>query len=424
MSSLSSNHDPFAALRYREFRYLVVGTFLLTMSLMIQEVAIGYELYRLTRDPLSLGLVGLVEAIPFIALTLLGGHVADRRSKRTILLLSSSGVFVTSLGLQCVARYSAAISQTGFLICVYLSIFLIGICRAFFSPTSTALRAILVPPHLYENASTWGSTAWQVGAVLGPAFAGFLYAWVGFVNTLLAVTLGVLLVVWSYSHIYDKPIERKEEEDVWKSVRKGVQFVFRTKIILYAISLDLFSVLFGGVMAILPVYAQDVLVVGSEGLGILRAAPSLGAIVMLVILTRYSVMKHAWRNLLLAVTGFGVCILVFAVSKSMLLSVVVLFLSGASDSISVVIRATILQTMTPDKLRARVMAVNGIFLASSNELGAFESGLAARIMGTIPSVIFGGMMTLLIVAGVYARTKDLFGVTISPKGKNEPAISQ
>jgi MFS family permease len=200
-----------------------------------------------------------------------------------------------------------------------------------------------------------------------------------------------------------------------KSIKQGIGFVFKMKIILYSISLDLFSVMFGGVMALLPIYAQDILNVGPEGLGILRAAPSLGAVSMLMILTRFSAMKHAWRNLLLAVTGFGICILVFAVSKSMLLSVIALFLSGFSDSISVVIRATILQTMTPNELRGRVQSVNGIFLASSNEVGAFESGVAAKILGTVPSAIFGGVMTMLIVGFVSLRTRDLLKTKIESR---------
>jgi hypothetical protein len=225
-----------------------------------------------------------------------------------------------------------------------------------------------------------------------------------------------LLVVFSFllfSQIKDRSIAQTvQHNSIVASIKEGIRFVFKTKIILYSISLDLFSVLFGGVMAILPIFAQDILNVGAEGLGILRAAPSIGATVMLVLLSRFSPMEHAWRNLLMAVTGFGVCILIFAVSPWMLVSVVALFLSGAFDSISVVIRATILQVMTPDEMRARVMAVNGVFLASSNEVGAFESGSAAKLMGTVVSVLFGGMMTLFIVGWVYVRTNDLFKVEI------------
>ncbi|MGD0590435.1 MAG: MFS transporter [Bacteroidota bacterium] len=402
------NIDPYASFRYPEFRYLVTASFLLTMALMIQEVAIGYELYRITRDPLALGLIGLVEAIPFISFTLYGGHVADRSSKRKVLMWSVGGIALSSMMLQFFTRQQDQIRQPVLLVAIYGSIFVIGLCRAFLSPTATSLRGILVPPVLFENAATWGSSSWQVGAILGPAAAGFLYAWIGFANTLLIVTLLVISSFLLYFKIKDRPIAQIVQHDsVLASIKEGIRFVFNTKIVLYSISLDLFSILFGGVMAILPIYAQDILKVGAEGLGILRAAPSIGATLMLFLLSRFTPMEYAWRNLLIAVSGFGVCILIFAVSPWMLVSVAALFLSGAFDSISVVIRATILQVMTPDEMRARVMAVNGIFLASSNEVGAFESGTAAKLLGTVPSVLFGGTMTLLIVGWVYFRTGDL-----------------
>ena len=407
------NIDPYASFRYPEFHYLIAASFLLTMALMIQEVAIGYELYRITHDPLALGLIGLVEAIPFISFTLYGGHVADRSSKRKVLMWSVGGIALSSLMLQFFTRQQDQIHQPVLLAAIYGVLFVIGLCRAFLSPTATSLRGILVPPALFENAATWGSSSWQVGAILGPAAAGFLYAWIGFANTLLIVTLLVISSFLLYSKIKDRPIAQIAQHDsVVASIKEGIRFVFSTKIILYSISLDLFSILFGGVMAILPIYAQDILKVGAEGLGILRAAPSIGATLMLILLSRFSPMEHAWRNLFIAVVGFGVCILIFAVSPWMLVSVAALFLSGAFDSISVVIRATILQVMTPDEMRARVMAVNGIFLTSSNEVGAFESGTAAKLLGTVPSVLFGGTMTLLIVAWVYFRTGDLLKVKV------------
>ena len=406
-------HDPYAALRFHEFRNLVIASFLLTIALMIQEVAIGYELYRITHDPLSLGLIGLVEAIPFISFSLFGGHIADRYSKRKILLWSVGCIVLCSAVLVFFSRRDDDLAPTGLLLTIYSTIFVIGLCRAFQSPTATSLRAFLVPFEHYENAATWSSSAWQVGAVVGPVISGFSYAWIGFSNTLLVV-VGLVVVVFAfYSRIGDKPVAGvKPAENVLASIKEGIGFVFNTKIILYSISLDLFSVLFGGVMAILPIYAQDILQVGPQGLGILRAAPSLGAVLLLMVLARVSPMEHAWRNLLVAVTGFGISILVFAVSHWMLLSLVALFLSGAFDSVSVVIRSTILQMMTPAALRGRVMAVNGIFLAASNELGAFESGLAAKLMGTIPSTIFGGIMTLAIVTWVYTKSKGLLALRL------------
>jgi MFS family permease len=358
-------------------------------------------------------MIGLIEAIPFISFSLFGGHIADKYSKRKILKLSVGCIGTASFLLQLIERQSATLTQQTMIVAIYATIFVIGFARAFQSPTASSLRAILVPMHLYENASTWGSNAWQTGAIVGPAIAGFVYAWAGFSNALLCVSIMIWMAFFLYSTIGDRPIENvKREESLLKSIKQGIGFVFKIKIILYSISLDLFSVMFGGVMALLPIYAQDILNVGPEGLGILRAAPSLGAVIMLFMLTRVSAMKHAWRNLLFAVTGFGICILVFAVSKSMLLSVIALFLSGASDSISVVIRATILQTMTPNELRGRVQSVNGIFLASSNEVGAFESGVLAKLFGTVPSAIFGGIMTMLIVGFVSLRTRDLLKVKI------------
>jgi MFS family permease len=405
--------DPYGSLRYPQFRNLVFASFLLTIGLLAQEVAIGYQLYKVTHDPLALGLVGLIEAIPFISLSLFGGHIADRYSKRKTLLWSVAGIAASSLTLHVLTEQSVHLDQRTMVLAIYGTIFVIGLCRAFQSPTATALRAFLVPVALYENASTWASSAWQVGAIVGPAISGFLYAWLGFSNTLLVVVglVGAALVL--YWTIGETPISvRDNGENVVESVRQGVKFVFKTKIILYSISLDLFSVLFGGVMAILPIFAQDILRVGAEGLGILRAAPSLGAVLTLMMLARVSPMKHAWRNLLTVVVGFGVCIIVFAISPWLSLSVVALFLSGAFDSVSVVIRATILQLMTPDEIRGRVMAVNGIFLASSNELGAFESGLAAKLLGTVPSAVFGGAMTLLIVGWMFLSSKELLKVNI------------
>lgn len=402
--------DPYAALRYPEYRNFIAASFLFTIALLIQEVALGYELYTITSDPLALGLTGLAEALPFIGLSLYGGHVADRKSKRQIILWSVAVITASSLFLQLFARAAASetISMAVVVGTIYATVFLIGLCRAFQSPAAASLRAFLVPITVYENAATWSSSAWQAGAIVGPTIGGFLYAWLGFANTLLVVVGLLGCAMFLYSRVGDKLVKATTTHtDLLASVREGVQFVWRTKAILYAISLDLFSVLFGGVVALLPIYAKDILGVGAEGLGVLRAAPSLGAVLTLLILSRISPMQHAWRNLLIAVTGFGVSILVFAVSPLMMVSVVALFFSGAFDSISVVIRQTLLQLRTPDEMRGRVMAVNGIFVTSSNELGAFESGLVARLMGVIPSAVFGGVITLVIVAWVSLRSRDL-----------------
>jgi MFS family permease len=405
--------DPYAALRYPEYRHYIFASFLFTVALLIQEVALGYELYLLTHDPLALGFVGLVEAIPFIGLSLYGGHVADRKSKRRIILWSTWVITFGAIVLHFAARWveSGMVSTPVFVGVVYATIFLIGVCRAFQSPAGSSLRAFLVPITVYENAATWSSSSWQAGAIVGPALGGFLFAWMGFSDALLVVAALLAIAAVLFSRVGDRGMSLKAEQTpLLASVKEGIRFVWSAKPILYAISLDLFSVLFGGVVAILPIYAQDILHVGAEGLGILRSAPSAGAVLTLIVLARLSPLRHAWRNLLIAVTGFGVSILVFALSPWMGLSVAALFLSGAFDSISVVIRQTLLQLRTPDPMRGRVMAVNGIFLSSSNELGAFESGVAAKLMGVVPSAVFGGTMTLVIVAWVSWKTKELLKV--------------
>lgn len=406
----SSVRDPYAALRYPEYRNFIIASFLFTIALLIQEVALGYELYLLTRDPLALGLTGLAEAIPFIGLSLYGGHVADRKSKRHIILWSVGVITAGSLLLYIFARASESghLQAPLLVVFIYGMIFLIGLSRAFQSPAASSLRAFLVPVTLYENAATWSSSAWQAGAIIGPAAGGFFFAWFGFPNTLLSVVVLMAISLILFSRVGGKQqVPEPVENELLESIREGLRFVWRTKPILYAISLDLFSVLFGGVVAILPIFAQDILRVGSEGLGILRAAPSVGAVLTLIILQRISPMQHAWRNLLIGVAGFGVSILIFAVSPWMILSTAALFFSGAFDSVSVVIRQTMLQLMTPDQMRGRVMAVNGIFVSSSNELGAFESGFAARIMGVIPSAVFGGIITLACVGWFSSKTGEM-----------------
>ncbi len=408
--SAPTARDPYAALRYPEYRSFIIASFLFTIALLIQEVALGYELYSITHDPLALGLTGLAEAIPFIGLSLYGGHIADRESKRRIIVSSVGVILVGSLFLHLFARGAASgqLPVSMVVAVIYATVFLIGVCRAFQSPAASSLRAFLVPITVYENAATWSSSSWQAGAIVGPTLGGFLFAWTGFADTLLVVVGLLGLSLFLFSRIGETSMRFAHvQTDLLTSLREGVRFVWRTKSILYAISLDLFSVLFGGVVALLPIYAKDILGVGAEGLGILRAAPSLGAVLTLIILSRVSPMEHAWRNLLVAVAGFGIAILVFATSHLMWVSVMALFFSGAFDSISVVIRQTLLQLRTPDDMRGRVMAVNGIFVSSSNELGAFESGLAARLMGVIPSAVFGGVMTLLIVCWVSWRIRDL-----------------
>jgi len=409
--------DTYASLRIPDFRHFVMNSFLITATLLIQEVVLGYELYKITRDPLSLGLVGLAEALPFIALSLFGGHLADRRDKKRILQWSLLVIILGSVILYAVFQPSMAggLSRTAQLVTIYGVLMLIGTAKGFYSPASSSLKPFLVPRELYANSATWSSSFWQTGAIVGPGVAGFLYSGLGFDNTLLVV-IGLLLVCFGLITLVGRrpvPVSDAPMLGFRDSLKEGFRFVFRTPIVLYAISLDLFSVLFGGVVAILPIFAEDVLKVGAEGLGFLRAAPAIGAVLTLAFMTRYPPTNNAWRNMLLAVAGFGVTTIIFALSTNFYLSLIMLGLTGAFDSVSVIIRQTILQIFPPDHLRGRVAAVNGIFVSSSNEIGAFESGLAARLFGTVPSVLLGGVVTLFVLAYIYAKSKALLAVKLN-----------
>ncbi|MEZ0483879.1 MFS transporter [Fibrella aquatica] len=411
-------HDPFASLRIPDFRNFILNSFFITVTLLIQEVILGYELYKITRDPLALGLVGLAEAIPFIALSLFGGHLADRRDKKRILQISLGVIMLSSVILY--AAFQPAVvsqfSQTVRLAVIYGVLMLIGTARGFYSPASSSLKPFLVPRELYANSSTWSSSFWQAGAIVGPGIAGLLYAAIGFENTLLTAIFLYGLCFIFLSLIKRHPVVANHDmTDVgfWDSLKEGFTFVFGNRIVLYAISLDLFSVLFGGVVAILPIFAEDILKVGAQGLGVLRSAPAIGAVLTMLFMAKFPPTHNAWRNMLLSITGFGVATIIFALSTNFYLSLVMLALTGAFDSVSVIIRQTILQIFPPDHLRGRVAAVNGIFVSSSNEIGAFESGLAARILGTVRSVLAGGVVTIAVVGYIYTRSKDLFKVKIN-----------
>lgn len=412
--SLPRSNDPFQALRFPEFRYYLISNFLLTLAQLIQEVLVGYELYRITGDPLAIGMIGIAEAVPFIMLSLFGGHFADKLSKKKLMIWSLVFVFIASTSLYFLSFELLASSNPEALQYVIWGVaFFIGICRAFFGPASTSLRAFLIPREAYANSATWSSSSWQAGTIIGPAASGFIYAVFGFSNALLFVMGLIVIAIFFVMKIKDRKIEDTGNATMLELIKEGFKYTYKTKMIFYSISIDMFSVMFGGVVAILPVFARDILHVGPEELGILRAAPSIGAVLVLAFLTKHPPMRHAWRNLLMAVTGFGIATLVFAVSENYILSAAALFFTGAFDSISVVIRSTILQLLVPDNMRGRVNAINGIFLSTSNEVGAFESGLAAKLLGTVPSVLFGGAMTLIITIYIYFSSKDLLKKNLS-----------
>jgi MFS family permease len=409
--------DAYKALQFPEFRAYVTGNTLFTIALLIQEVVLAYEIYKITHNPLALGLIGLAEAVPFISLVLFGGHFADNRDKKKIMQVTLSLIIASSIFLLYSSTQLQSADQDFHIYSIYAVIFIIGLSKGFFSPAASSLNPFLVPKEVFANAATWNSSFWQLGSILGPGVAGFLYAYAGLSGSLLTVILLLLGVMVCIFQIDSRPVPEKtvHHESIWHSLREGIAYVFKTKIILYSISLDLFSVLFGGVIAILPIFAEDILKVGAEGLGILRAAPSVGAVVTMVTLVYFPPLKHAWRNLILAIAGFGLATLVFGVSTNFWLSVTALFFTGAFDSISVVIRQTVLRFYTPDEMRGRVSSVNGVFVSTSNELGAFESGVAAKLFGTVPSVLIGAGVTLVLVSLVALTSKELFDLDVDQK---------
>lgn len=412
---MNATQDAFAALRYRDFSIVTLNQFCLTLAILIQEIIVAYSLYKITKDPLTLGLIGLAEAIPFIALSLWGGYFADRFNKQTIMKICL--FFAIPLPLVLWGLFHAyALKQIELSTLswgVYAVIFGLGTIRGFYNPSATSLKPFLIPREIYANGATWTTIGWQSGVIIGPMLGGFMLAFLGRETSLISVAVLLSLCFLLVNLLSKRTFPKIETERVLQSLGEGFRFIAKTKIILWAISLDLVSVLFGGVIALLPIFAEDILKIGPEGLGYLRAAPSIGALITMIALTRFPPTRHAWRNMLLAVAGFGLFTLLFAYSNYLWLSLFALAMTGACDSISVVIRQTILQIYPPENMRGRVAAVNGMFVSSSNELGAFESGLAAKYLGPVIATVFGGSMTLLVVALSWAKTKDLFGVDIT-----------
>lgn len=399
---MKKTHDPYAALRFKEFNTFLLLRFAMVFAWSMQFIVIEWQVYSLTKDPLSLGIIGLMEIIPAIAMALFAGHIVDQNEKKGLLIKCILGFSVISFGLflltwpTIVSEYST----TAILYSIYFMVFLGGIVRSFLGPTIFSLLALLVPKKVYPNAATWSSSVWQIASVVGPAVAGFSITLIGVHWSMCSVFACSIFALIALTQISAKPIlNPKIGEPIMDSLKEGVKFVFNNKTILGALTLDMAAVLFGGAVALLPIFAQDILKVGPEGFGVLRAAPAVGSFLTLIISAYVPMNKNAGLKLLAAIFAFGLCIITFGLSTIFALSVFALFLSGAVDGISMVIRQTILQLKTPDHMRGRVSAVNSIFVGSSNELGAFESGLTAKLMGTVTSVVFGGSMTLLIVLG-------------------------
>ena len=392
--------DPYAALRFKEFNFFLIIRFILVFGWSMQFIIVEWEVYSLTKDPLSLGLIGLVEVIPAISTALFAGHIVDQREKKMLFVQCITAFLLVAIGYYFITSPYVYdnYENSQILIGIYILVFLGGFIRAFIGPTIFSLVALIVPKRVYPNAATWSSSTWQLAVVLGPAFAGFSIAWIGVHNSmgivLTTIVIGLLLI----GFIKKKPIlNPKIGEPIFQSLKAGLNFVYKTKAILVALTLDMVAVLFGGAIALLPIYAQDILNVGSEGFGILRAAPAVGSVLMMVASAHIPLTVNAGKKLLLAIFCFGISIIVFGVSDIFWLSVFALFMYGLTDGVSMIIRQTILQLKTPDEFRGRVASVNSIFVGSSNELGAFESGATAKLMGTVPAVVFGGLMTILTV---------------------------
>ena len=392
--------DPYAALRFKEFNIFLLLRFVLVFAWSMQFIVIEWQVYSLTKDPLSLGIIGLMEIIPALSMALFAGHIVDQREKRNLFLWCIGLFSMISLGLFFLSKDSVMTlwNQKSILYCIYGFVFFGGLLRAFFGPTIFSLVALIVPKKIYPNAATWSSSTWQMASILGPAVAGLTINWMGVHWSLCVVFILVVLSFLLGLLISRKPVlNPKIGEPVIQSLKEGVRFVFQTKAILGALSLDMIAVLFGGAVALLPVFAQDILKVGPEGFGALRAAPAVGAFLTMLTTAYIPISRRAGMKLLIAVFGFGISIIVFGLSSVFWISVVALFFSGVTDGVSMVIRQTILQLKTPDDMRGRVSSVNSMFVGSSNELGAFESGLTAKLMGTVRAVVFGGTMTLITV---------------------------
>lgn len=397
-------------LQHQEFRYFIVARFFLIMALRMLGTVAAYKLFKLTQSSFSIGLAGLSEFVPVFLLALYAGHVIDKSDKRTLLL---KGILTYSL---CVIAlivitspwFESNVKTRSPQLFFYGVIFCTGAIRAFAGPTTNAILAQLVPRNILHFAANISSSTWLAASITGHASAGFFIAWFG-VHTTFYIILGyVFIAATLISLIKRKPVAITQKDiKAWDSVKEGLQFVFNNKIMLGAISLDLFAVLFGGAVALVPEFADKILQVGPIGFGWLNAAMDIGSVIMIVALTIKPMKKKQGYRLMYAVAGFGICIIVFGLSTWYWLSFLALVIAGMLDGISVIVRGTILQLTTPDDKRGRVSSVNSMFINSSNELGQFESGFMARAMGTVPSVVFGGCMTLLVVIITWFKAPGL-----------------
>lgn len=411
--------QPYIALSYPEFRFFLSMRFFLTLAYQVQAVIIGWYVYSITKNPLSLGLIGLAEALPAICIALYSGYIADK-ADRTMLLRFALGVMLAASAVLYVITLPQIAAHFGtqkLVLIIYVIIFIIGLARGFYAPAAFSLMSMIIKREHYANSSTWNSSIWQTASIIGPALGGLMYGFAGLNHSFIMVILFLVLSMICAFFIKKRPPVFVPSTNIYESLSEGLKFVFKNKIIVGALSLDLFSVFFGGAVALIPVVAREILNVGAQEFGFMRAAPAIGAVVTMFAMTRFSPMNKPWRNLLIAITGFGICIIGFGFSRSYYLSIIFLVLEGSFDSVSVIIRSTLLQMLTPDEMRGRVSAVNSMFIGSSNEIGQFESGLTARLMGTVTSIFFGGCVTLSVVGITYLKTKGFVNKSLDELAK-------
>ncbi|MEO6584547.1 MAG: MFS transporter [Ferruginibacter sp.] len=405
----TNNKNPYAPLKISEFRNFIAGRFVFIMGLRMTGTVIGWWIYQLTNSALALGFVGLSEVIPALSLALYAGHHIDKTEKRDLLLKCIALYTLCIILLLLLSANFAKTHFTNYTIAAFVCgvIAITGAIRAFSGPTFSAMLSQVVPREQLSTAAAISSASWLTASIIGHALGGFLIAITGIHGTFWVILFFIITGFILLTRLHIKPSFTTAPLKTWQSVQEGIAFVFKTKEILGALTLDLFAVLFGGAVALIPVFAKDVLHVGPIGFGWLNAAADIGSILMVTLLTIRPLQKNQGRILFYAIGGFGVCIILFALSEIFWLSFAALLMSGCLDGISVIIRGTIVQLKTPDALRGRVSSVNSMFINSSNELGQFESGVAAKIMGVVPSVIFGGCMTVVVVIATWFKAPTL-----------------
>ena len=390
-------------LRHPEFRLYIFSRFFFILVLNMQATLISWKVYEITKDPFSIGLIGLIEFVPAV-------HIIDLSDKRKMMLAAMAANVLLTITLTVVtSNFSLqTFSSSIILTVIYAVVFCTGILRTFSGPTSFAMVSQLIPKDELPNAITWHSGSWQIGAVSGPALAGILYGTIGVTPTFsLMIGLFVAALIPISLMRPKPPVPQTGQESMLLRIREGFRFVWRTKEVLGTMSLDLFAVFFGGATALLPYFADVILKTGPQGLGMLRSAPAVGSLFVLAWVTFRPLQKQQGKLMMLCVAGFGAMIILFGLSQMFWLSMFALFMSGVLDGISVIVRSTILQLKTPDEMRGRVASLNSIFIMSSNELGAFESGLTSRLMGVVPAVVFGGTMTLAVVVFTWLKVPTL-----------------